>query len=89
MRKQAILWWNDLDTIKKESISIDFYQRKYASLTGSEIEKIYEKKDTLINDLMCQTSHCDDITAKQIVDKYIIENKQILLFYDLSFLYKI
>jgi len=84
-----MIWWNNLEIFKKINISINIYNRNYISLTGREIEKLYKKKNELLNNLMSQTFHCDDITAKKIVDEFVNNNKQILLFYDLSFLYKI
>jgi hypothetical protein len=89
MRKQAMKWWNSLEIFEQDDISTNIYKRKYTTLTGSEIELLYERKSELLNDLMNQTFHCDDLTAKKIVDEFVYNNKQILLFYDLSFLYKV
>ena len=86
MKQQAINWWGELNNKTKEKIS-NFFQ--ILEPNEKEIEKLYIQKDKLINELLCQTFHCDDIVAKKIVDDYVKENEQILLFYDISFLYKI
>jgi len=88
-REIAMVWWNDLCKIEKISLSFSYFKRSFNKLTGREIQHIWEDKDELIIGLMESTFHCDDETAKNIVDKYVEEHPNILLFFELSYLYKI
>jgi len=88
-RKQAMKWWIDLPNNKQRELSLTYYNRDSSSLTGREIEKIYHEKYILLQDLMEQTFHCDDDTAKKIVDTQIQNNPKLLLFFDISYLYKV
>ena len=44
-RKEAMEWWNELIPVNKESIGKDYFKRSWTTLTGREIQFIYETEE--------------------------------------------
>jgi hypothetical protein len=48
-RQRAMFWWHNLPNEQKNELSMNYYQRNWFNLTGSEIQKIYEDKHYTFN----------------------------------------